>query len=169
MYLPEINWLLAVLSIACVVGFRSTTAIGHAFGVAVVAVMVITTSLTALVMLMVWRTNPWLVALFWAGLTFAEGIYLTSVLYKVRNGMVRQTCLLTGRQFTTGVQAAAVARVPLTQCTVAEMHAAAAPCSPDRMQLSGQGINKEGACLLALPTQTHPADFAQRDKACLTC
>lgn len=86
MYLPEVNWLLAVLSIACVVGFRSTTAIGHAFGVAVVAVMVITTSLTALVMLMVWRTNPWLVALFWAGLTFAEGIYLTSVLYKVRVG-----------------------------------------------------------------------------------
>ena len=103
MYLPEINWLLAVLSIACVVGFRSTAAIGHAFGVAVVAVMVITTSLTALVMLMVWRTNPWLVALFCAGLTFAEGIYLTSVLYKVRPGMVRQTCLLTGRRSTTQV------------------------------------------------------------------
>ena len=89
MYLPEINWLLAVLSIACVVGFRSTTAIGHAFGVAVVAVMVITTSLTALVMLIVWRTNPWLVALFWTALTFAEGIYLTSVLYKVRLDLCR--------------------------------------------------------------------------------
>ena len=53
-------------------------------GVAVVFVMCITTLMASLTMLLVWRPHPLLPLLFWLVLTFVEGIFLTSVLYKVR-------------------------------------------------------------------------------------
>ncbi len=31
-YIPEVNWVLCILGIALVAGFRDTTAIGNAFG-----------------------------------------------------------------------------------------------------------------------------------------
>ncbi|KAK9803431.1 hypothetical protein WJX72_012393 [[Myrmecia] bisecta] len=56
-YIPEVNYALMLLSIACVLGFQDHVALGNAYGVAVVTVMLITTVLMTLVMLMVWETN----------------------------------------------------------------------------------------------------------------
>jgi KUP system potassium uptake protein len=52
-YIPSINWLLMVLTIAVVAGFQNSTVIGNAYGVAVTFVMVRTTSF------FVQRINDW--------------------------------------------------------------------------------------------------------------
>ncbi|GAQ83496.1 Potassium transporter family protein [Klebsormidium nitens] len=85
-YIPEINYVFMVLTIAVVVGFQDSTQIGNAYGVSVMSVMLITTFLMSLVMLMVWRLPPWLPALFFAVFGFIEAIYLSSTLYKIANG-----------------------------------------------------------------------------------
>ena len=54
---------------------------------AVVFVMCITTLMASVTMLLVWRLHPILPLLFWLVLTFVEGIYLTSVLYKVTHAL----------------------------------------------------------------------------------
>lgn len=85
-YSPEVNYCLMILCIAVVLGFRSGTQIGNAFGVAVIWVMLITTFLVTLVMLVVWNW-PWPLALaFFCLFGLLEGVYLTSVLYKVPQG-----------------------------------------------------------------------------------
>ena len=60
----------------------SVMVVVHA-GVAVVAVMCITTAMASICMLLVWRLHPILPLSFWLVLTLIEGTYLTSVLYKV--------------------------------------------------------------------------------------
>ncbi|DBA78607.1 hypothetical protein WJX77_006388 [Trebouxia sp. C0004] len=85
-YIPVVNWLLGLLTLACVLIFRSNTAIGNGFGVAVVAVMCITTLMASICMLLVWRLHPIIPFVFWLVLTFVEGIFLTSVLYKIPDG-----------------------------------------------------------------------------------
>ncbi|KAJ7517666.1 hypothetical protein O6H91_21G034200 [Diphasiastrum complanatum] len=85
-YSPEINYILMVLCLAIVIGFRNGTQIGNAFGVAVVFVMIITTFLVTLVMLVIWST-PWpLILLYFTTYITIEGVYMTSVLNKVPQG-----------------------------------------------------------------------------------
>lgn len=50
--------------IAMVAGFQDTTALGHAYGVAVITVMFMTTILSGLVMMVCYDINPALVFLF---------------------------------------------------------------------------------------------------------
>jgi len=45
--------------------------------------MCITTLMASICMLLVWRLHPIIPLVFWLVLTFVEGIFLTSVLYKV--------------------------------------------------------------------------------------
>lgn len=59
-YVPAVNWLLALGTIAAVLIFRSSDALAGAYGVAVSALMAITTLLAALVALK-WGFNPVLV------------------------------------------------------------------------------------------------------------
>lgn len=56
--------MLMVGCVAMVAGFQDTTALGHAYGVAVMSVMFITTILAGIVMLVCYGINPLLVALF---------------------------------------------------------------------------------------------------------
>ena len=56
-YMPMVNWLLAFGSIAAVMAFRSSDALGGAYGIAVSLLMAITTVLAALVALQ-WGYNP---------------------------------------------------------------------------------------------------------------
>lgn len=58
----------------------------HDAGIAVVAVMLITTSLVTLIMLMVWKTKIWWIALFFGGFMAMELVYFSSVLYKFTQG-----------------------------------------------------------------------------------
>ncbi|KAL3637070.1 Potassium transporter 5 [Castilleja foliolosa] len=63
-YIPEVNYLLMIACVLVTYGFKTTGKIGNAYGIAVVAVMMITTSLIFLIMLTIWRTNIWLVVIF---------------------------------------------------------------------------------------------------------
>jgi KUP system potassium uptake protein len=54
-YIPEVNWLLAATCIALVVGFRSSSALAAAYGIAVTGTMTITTLLFHRVMRDRWR------------------------------------------------------------------------------------------------------------------
>src|SRR5262245_14876372 len=59
-YIPAVNWLLAIGTLAAVLLFRSSDALGGAYGIAVAMLMAVTTVLAALVALR-WGYNPLLV------------------------------------------------------------------------------------------------------------
>jgi KUP system potassium uptake protein len=61
-YVPTINWLLLAAVLCAVLGFRSSTALGAAYGIAVTGTMLITTILTFFVLRYTWHYN-FLVAL----------------------------------------------------------------------------------------------------------
>ncbi len=61
-YVPFVNWMLLVVILCIVVGFRSSNALAAAYGIAVTATMVITTVLLSVVMVKVWGWNRILVA-----------------------------------------------------------------------------------------------------------
>lgn len=85
-YIPEINYMLMLLCMAVVIGFGNTAALGHAYGIAVVSVMLITSILVALVMLVAWQWPPLAGALFLGLFGAAEGIFLSAALVKVPGG-----------------------------------------------------------------------------------
>ncbi|KAJ4775828.1 Potassium transporter [Rhynchospora pubera] len=85
-YIPEINWILMVLCLAVTIGFRDTTLIGNAYGIACMTVMFITTWLMALVIIFVWHKNPVLAFLFLFFFGSIEVLYLSSSLMKVPQG-----------------------------------------------------------------------------------
>ncbi|XP_041012634.1 potassium transporter 5-like [Juglans microcarpa x Juglans regia] len=85
-YIPEINYMLMIACVLVTVTFKSTQNIGHAYGIAVVSVMVITTCMVALVMLVIWKTSIWWIALFFVVFASIEIVYLSSVLYKFTQG-----------------------------------------------------------------------------------
>ncbi|XP_068647241.1 potassium transporter 5-like [Aristolochia californica] len=85
-YIPEVNYLLMVACIIVTIGFQTTQKIGNAYGIAVVAVMVITTCMVTLIMLVVWKASIWAIGLFFVVFCAAETIFLSSVLYKFVQG-----------------------------------------------------------------------------------
>ncbi|KAL5733828.1 hypothetical protein ACOSP7_031689 [Xanthoceras sorbifolium] len=85
-YIPEVNFLLMIACVIVTVSFRTTEKLGNAYGIAVVAVMVITTCMVALIMLVVWKTNVWWIALFFVVFLSIEVTYLSAVLYKFAQG-----------------------------------------------------------------------------------
>ncbi|KAK4413524.1 Potassium transporter 5 [Sesamum alatum] len=85
-YIPEINYLLMVACVIVTYGFKTTEKIGHAYGIAVVAVMLITTCLVTLIMLVIWKTKILWISLFFVVFMSIELIYFSSVLYKFTQG-----------------------------------------------------------------------------------
>jgi KUP system potassium uptake protein len=85
-YIPEINWILMVLCLAVTIGFRDTTLIGNAYGIACMTVMFITTCLMALVIIFVWHKNLVLAFLFLFFFGSIEAVYLSSSIMKVPQG-----------------------------------------------------------------------------------
>ncbi|XP_058093520.1 potassium transporter 5-like [Magnolia sinica] len=85
-YIPEINFLLMFACVLVTAAFKETTNIGNAYGIAVVAVMLVTSSLLILIMLMIWQTNILLIALFAIVFVSFELLYFSSVLYKFTKG-----------------------------------------------------------------------------------
>jgi KUP system potassium uptake protein len=57
-YIPVLNWTLAVFVIALVLGFQTSSNLASAYGVAVTGTMVIDTVLIALVMFLLWKWSP---------------------------------------------------------------------------------------------------------------
>ncbi|KAJ0977691.1 hypothetical protein J5N97_013165 [Dioscorea zingiberensis] len=85
-YIPEINWILMVLCLAITIGFRDTTLIGNAYGIACMAVMFVTTGLMALVIMFVWQKSVIYALLFLLFFGSIEGVYLSSSVMKVPQG-----------------------------------------------------------------------------------
>ncbi|CAK7336014.1 unnamed protein product [Dovyalis caffra] len=85
-YIPEVNYLLMVACVIVCLAFKTTEKIGNAYGIAVVAVMVITTCMVTLIMLVIWKARIWWIALFFCGFGAVEVLYLSSVLYKFKQG-----------------------------------------------------------------------------------
>ncbi|XWS40504.1 hypothetical protein CRYUN_Cryun17cG0000500 [Craigia yunnanensis] len=85
-YIPEINWILMILTLAITVGFQDTTLIGNAYGLACMTVMFITAFLMALVITFVWQKSILLAAMFLLFFWFIEGVYLSAALMKVSQG-----------------------------------------------------------------------------------
>lgn len=85
-YVPEINWMLMILCLSVTIGFRNTTLIGNAYGLAVVTVMFVTTCLMTLVIIIVWRKNIFLALGFFLIFGFIEGVYASSCLIKAHEG-----------------------------------------------------------------------------------
>ena len=56
-YVPFINWLLCIIVIAIVLGFKKSEALASAYGIAVSTTMLMTTLLAAVVMKAVWKWN----------------------------------------------------------------------------------------------------------------
>ncbi|XP_075511561.1 potassium transporter 4-like [Primulina tabacum] len=85
-YIPEINWIMMILTLAVAVGFQDTTTIGNAYGLAVMSVMYITTFLMALVMVFVWQRSIILATVFLLVFWIMEAFYLSAAYIKVPQG-----------------------------------------------------------------------------------
>ncbi|XP_076883111.1 putative potassium transporter 17 [Bidens hawaiensis] len=84
-YSPETNYTLMLLCVAVILIFGDGKEIGNAFGV-VILVMLITTQLLTLVMIVIWRVPLILVALFSLIFLTMEGVYVSSVFTKIKEG-----------------------------------------------------------------------------------
>ncbi|XP_071716415.1 potassium transporter 4-like [Rutidosis leptorrhynchoides] len=85
-YIPEINWILMILTLLTAVGFQDTTLIGNAYGLACMTVMFITTFIMALIIAFVWQKNFIYATLFLVAFWSFEGIYLSAAITKVPQG-----------------------------------------------------------------------------------
>ncbi|GMI98804.1 ARABIDOPSIS THALIANA HIGH AFFINITY K+ TRANSPORTER 5, high affinity K+ transporter 5 [Hibiscus trionum] len=85
-YIPEINYLLMLACVGVTAGFRTTQKIGNAYGIAVVFVMTLTSSLLVLIMVMIWKTNILFIIAYVLVIGSVELFYLSSVLYKFDQG-----------------------------------------------------------------------------------
>ncbi|CAN6241914.1 unnamed protein product [Urochloa humidicola] len=85
-YIPEVNFFMGLASIIVTITFRTTTEIGNAYGICVVTVFSITTHLTTIVMLLVWRKKFIFIFLFYILFGSIELIYLSSILTKFVQG-----------------------------------------------------------------------------------
>ncbi|GAV87954.1 K_trans domain-containing protein [Cephalotus follicularis] len=85
-YVPEVNYILMLACLGVTLGFRTTAKIGNAFGIAVVFVMSITSCLLVLIMIMVWKSSLLYIIGYVVVIGFVELIYLSSVLYKFKEG-----------------------------------------------------------------------------------
>ncbi|XP_022989579.1 potassium transporter 4-like [Cucurbita maxima] len=85
-YIPEINWILMILTLSITIGFQDTTMIGNAYGLACMTVMFTTTFLMALVIVFVWQKSILLAAPFIIFFWSVEGAYLSAAIIKVPQG-----------------------------------------------------------------------------------
>jgi KUP system potassium uptake protein len=85
-YVPQINWLLAVCVLGLVVGFRSSDALANAYGIAVAGDMLVTTVLVTIVAWGVWRwPRPLVVAVAFVFLAL-DTTFFSANLHKIPAG-----------------------------------------------------------------------------------
>jgi KUP system potassium uptake protein len=78
-YAPTVNWLLMMSVVALVLGFKTSTALAAAFGLAVTATMVLTTLIVGFVIFRVWRWNAlWATPLYALLLALDVGLFAAS-------------------------------------------------------------------------------------------
>jgi KUP system potassium uptake protein len=85
-YIPQLNWMLMIATIALVIGFKTSSALAAAYGVAVTATMVITTLLTYQIARRSWGVPPLLAGSIASFFLVLECSYLASNLTKITHG-----------------------------------------------------------------------------------
>ena len=84
-YVPVVNWALAIGTLIAVVGFGSSAALAGAFGIAVSLLMAITTLMATFVALQ-WRVNPALVIAVNGSLLALDMLFVTATSTKLADG-----------------------------------------------------------------------------------
>ena len=85
-YIPAVNWGLLVMVILLVLGFRQSTNLASAYGIAVSGTMIITTIMLAVLIFQVWKWNRLLAALTIGLFALIDGAFFASNLTKVADG-----------------------------------------------------------------------------------
>ncbi|XP_031272745.1 potassium transporter 3 isoform X2 [Pistacia vera] len=85
-YIPEINWVLMILSLAVTVGFQDTLRLANAYGLASMALAFITTCLTTLVINFVWHRSLIFALLFALFFGSIEIMYLSLACVQIPKG-----------------------------------------------------------------------------------
>jgi len=85
-YLPHVNWFLLVACIGLVLGFRSSTNLASAYGIAVSLTMITTTVLFYFAARRLWNWSGWKTGLLCSLLAFVETVFFGANFLKVLNG-----------------------------------------------------------------------------------
>jgi len=85
-YIPAVNWGLLIMVVLLVLGFRESTNLASAYGIAVSGTMIITTIMLAVLIFGVWKWNRY-VAAFTIGLfAIVDGTFFASNVTKIADG-----------------------------------------------------------------------------------
>lgn len=85
-YIPAVNWGLLVMVVLLVIGFRQSTSLASAYGIAVSGTMIITTIMLAVLIFQVWKWNR-LIAVPVIGLfALVDGSFFASNVTKIADG-----------------------------------------------------------------------------------
>ncbi len=85
-YVPSVNWLLMAATLGLAVGFRSSSGLAAAYGIAVSGTMLITTMLLFIAMHEIWRWSLPAAALAAGALAVVDGGFLSANMLKVMQG-----------------------------------------------------------------------------------
>jgi len=85
-YMPHVNWFLLVACIGLVLGFRSSTNLAAAYGIAVTLTMITTTVLFFFAARRLWNWSATRAALVCSGFIVLESVFFAANLLKVFNG-----------------------------------------------------------------------------------
>jgi KUP system potassium uptake protein len=85
-YIPAVNWMLLLLVLLLVLGFRQSTNLASAYGIAVTGTMFITTCMLAVVLFRVWRWNRFAAGALTGLFLVIDGAYFASNLTKIPDG-----------------------------------------------------------------------------------
>jgi KUP system potassium uptake protein len=85
-YMPQINWVLLIACIGLVAGFRSSTHLAAAYGIAVTLTMIVTTILFYFAARRVWRWQPGIAAAVCGVFLFIEIAFFGANVLKIAHG-----------------------------------------------------------------------------------
>ncbi len=85
-YIPSINWILMFSTVALVLGFRASTNLAAAYGIAVTTTMVITTMIISFVARQLWHWKMWMILPMLTFFLIVDLAFFGSNLIKVEQG-----------------------------------------------------------------------------------
>jgi len=85
-YIPLVNWLLALAVAGIVIGFGSSTRLASAYGIAVTGTMVVTTFLAFGLLRRMWRKAPFVIAILFVGFLAMDLLFLAANSAKLSQG-----------------------------------------------------------------------------------
>ena len=85
-YVPLVNWGLLILVILLVMGFRSSSNLAAAYGIAVTGTMFITACMLGVLTFAVWKWHPMVATLVTGSFLIVDGLYFASNVTKIPDG-----------------------------------------------------------------------------------